>query len=109
MSNLIHPPSEFRRKYMRDLVALLKKSACLDHKRAKELASVIVNLFEERIFWGQTIDLGFMSIEPKRKAPSTVMSNLAHSRGVYILGERIVWKANFSEAWLRRRKPTWAR
>ena len=94
---------------MKELVAHLKKTACLDHKRAKELASIIVNMFEEQLFWGREIDLGFMAIKPKIKRPSQVRSNLEHSRGVYAIGERLVWKITFSPAWLKKRKPIWGK
>lgn len=94
---------------MRDLILALKKSACLDNKRAKEVAMAVLSVFEEQLYWGKGIDLGFMSIDAKIKKPSTVRSNLSHSRGVYLIGERISWKIRFSPAWVKRRKPVWAK
>lgn len=92
---------------MKDLVLALKKAACLDNKRAKEVASILVGLFEEKIYWGQEVDLGFVSLVPIKKKSITVKSHLAHSRGTYAIGERIKWKVRFSPAWLKKRKPLW--
>lgn len=94
---------------MKELVVALRKAACLDAKRAREIASIIVNLFEEKMFWGHEVDLGFMTIVPKRRKPVTVKSNLDHSRGTFLVGERVKWVVKFSPAWTRRRKPLWSK
>lgn len=105
----VHNPSEFRRKYMKDLVLALRKAACLDTKRAKEVASILVSLFEEKLYWGHEVDLGFITLVPVKKKSIMVKSHLDHSRGTYQIGERVKWKIRFSPAWLRKRKPLWSK
>lgn len=94
---------------MKDLVMAIKKAACLDNKRAREMASIIVSLFEEKLYWGQEVDLGFITLVPSKKKSIMVKSHLDQSRGTYHIGERVKWKVRFSPAWLKRRKPVWSK
>lgn len=104
------PQSEFRRKYMRRLISELMHARKIDRESARQLAEQMVLFLSDRVFHGSTIDLGFMTIVPKKKKATVVKSHLKTTgRSVFYMGDQVKWSVSLSRAWQTEKKPQWSK
>lgn len=107
------PVSEFRRQYMRPLLRRIQNTG-LTPTQARKAARGMLEYLQSLMLSGEQIDLGFVKLVPKIKKPSTIRFNIhakeqkdVSTRGLYLIGERYVWKVILSEKWLKTNKPDW--
>lgn len=106
----IVPAKEFRRKYMLDLTSELSSTYGLDKKKSKEVASLIVDFFSRKVFKGEEVNLGFMSMFPKKIKSFIVKSHLKKTgHGTYYIGGSVRWAVKVSKAWQVKNRPKWSK
>lgn len=104
------PDSEFRRQYCKKLIASFRRRG-LSASEARKAVSAMLSTLQEQIYYGHPVELGFIKLQPRRKAPSmiTFQMTAAKKKPQYLIGEHCVWRINFSKKWLRTKVPDWAR
>lgn len=104
------PAKEFRRKYMKHLISDVAKFYDLHPKEAKVVACMMVSFITEKVFLGERITLGPLSVIPKKKKATVVKSHLKKTgRQVFYMGDQIKWAVAVSKAWQSTTKPEWSK
>lgn len=109
VKNLVKP-SEFRRSYMKELVAELQFQYDVSPTQARNMAAMMVDFLQEKIFHGEKIDLGFAVIAPQTVKAREYQMNLSstpHKR--FFQGESTRYTIRVHKSWQRKRSPAWSR
>ena len=92
---------------MRELVSGLRVLHSIGPKEARKVATMMLVLIEAKMQAGESVDLGFMKIDPQKSSPRVVHSNISKTR--HFIGESVKWRIMFRESWLKKRAPLWSR
>lgn len=103
--------SELRRKYMQRIVQALVDQQGLSPAVARTTALTFLSYLQREVHAGKRVDLGFMAITPRKKAPVEIKFNLRGAKNAtsYCIGEHSVWSVRMFESWLQRHRPAWSR
>lgn len=78
---------------------------------ARNAALSFVAFLQKEVYSGKRVDLGFLSITPRRKPPVEIRMNLnGPNKGTrYCIGEQQVWSVRMFGSWLKKYRPAWSR
>lgn len=92
---------------MRELISSMRVLHGFTHEEAKQAATAMVSLVEEKFKRGEEIDLGCVKLKPLKVRPRVVHSALTGGR--HFIGESVKWTFSWSRKWLEREQPPWSK
>lgn len=82
----------------------------VDDDVAKSTADTLISFLSKKIHSGERLNLGFVSVIPKKKKATVVKSHLRRlKKSVFYMGDQVRWVVAVSKAWQNETKPDWSK